>query len=78
MISYSTAWSMRVSTSTSYSIVGALNKLPIAVSGMIFFSKERKTVNTGTAFGILTAFIGGIVYSIAQIKLRRKVLSYNK
>ncbi|KAJ3002042.1 GDP-mannose transporter into the lumen of the Golgi, partial [Thoreauomyces humboldtii] len=36
-ISYSTAWCMRVTSSTTYSMVGALNKLPIAVAGMLFF-----------------------------------------
>src|ERR1700761_5315976 len=36
-ISYTSAWCVRVTTSTTYSMVGALNKLPIAVSGLIFF-----------------------------------------
>lgn len=54
-ISYSTAWSVRVSTSTTYSMVGALNKLPIAISGMIFFGAERKVVNFGN---ILSVVIG--------------------
>lgn len=36
-ISYTSAWCVRVSSSTTYSMVGALNKLPIALSGLIFF-----------------------------------------
>ena len=36
-ISYTSAWCVRVTSSTTYSMVGALNKLPIAVSGLIFF-----------------------------------------
>ena len=36
-ISYTSAWCVRVTSSTTYSMVGALNKLPIALSGLIFF-----------------------------------------
>lgn len=36
-ISYASAWCVRVTTSTTYSMVGALNKLPIAISGIVFF-----------------------------------------
>ncbi len=54
-ISYSTAWSVRVSTSTTYSMVGSLNKLPIAISGMVFFGAERKVANAGN---ILSVVIG--------------------
>jgi GDP-mannose transporter len=36
-ISYTSSWCVRVTSSTTYSMVGALNKLPIALSGLIFF-----------------------------------------
>lgn len=36
-ISYTSAWCVRVTSSTTYSMVGALNKLPIALSGLVFF-----------------------------------------
>lgn len=65
-ISYSTAWSMRVNTSTSYSMVGALNKLPVALSGMIFFSRERHLINSWNIVSIILAFSSGIIYSIAM------------
>jgi len=52
-ISYSTAWSARVASSTSYSMVGALNKLPVAVSGMLFFNSERKVANLGYVLSII-------------------------
>lgn len=67
-ISYSTAWSMRVSTSTSYSMVGALNKLPIALSGMIFFSKERALVNIWSIISVILGFTSGLVYSLSQLR----------
>lgn len=36
-ISYTSAWCVRITSSTTYSMVGALNKLPIALSGLVFF-----------------------------------------
>lgn len=62
-ISYSTAWCMRVTSSTTYSMVGALNKLPIAVAGWIFFSDP---VSFGGVLGVAIAFVAGIVYSHAK------------
>ena len=59
---------MRVATTTSYSMVGALNKLPVAFSGIVFFRKERDSVNTGSIASILLGFLSGIVYTWAQIK----------
>lgn len=32
-IGYTTAWCVRTTSSTTYSMVGALNKLPLAISG---------------------------------------------
>ena len=37
-ISYTSAWCVRTTSSTTYSMVGALNKLPPAISGLIFFN----------------------------------------
>ncbi|KAI8929745.1 hypothetical protein BC831DRAFT_442902 [Entophlyctis helioformis] len=62
-ISYSTSWCVRVTSSTTYSMVGALNKLPIAIAGMVFFDA---VVTTGSVSGVVFAFIGGIVYSYAK------------
>ncbi|ROT36153.1 UDP-galactose transporter [Sodiomyces alkalinus F11] len=63
-ISYCSAWCIRVTSSTTYSMVGALNKLPIAVSGLIFFSAP---VTTGSVSAITIGFISGIVYARAKI-----------
>lgn len=70
MISYSTAWSVRVASSTTYSMCGALNKLPIAISGFLFLSSERASFNLGNLASVLLAFASGIIYSMAQIRLR--------
>lgn len=70
MISYATAWSVRVASSTTYSMCGALNKLPIAISGFIFLAAERASFNLGNLVSILLAFTSGLVYSMAQIRLK--------
>lgn len=64
-ISYCSAWCIRVTSSTTYSMVGALNKLPIAISGLIFFSAP---VTFGSVSAIIIGFISGIVYAWAKIR----------
>ncbi|KAL1858961.1 GDP-mannose transporter into the lumen of the Golgi [Diaporthe australafricana] len=64
-ISYCSAWCIRVTSSTTYSMVGALNKLPIAVSGLIFFAAP---VTFGSVSAIFLGFISGIVYAWAKIR----------
>ncbi|KAJ5320536.1 hypothetical protein PENANT_c033G11275 [Penicillium antarcticum] len=68
-ISYTSAWCVRVTSSTTYSMVGALNKLPIAVSGLVFFDAPV-TFPSVSAIGI--GFVSGIVYAIAKIKQNAK------
>jgi multidrug transporter EmrE-like cation transporter len=68
-ISYSSAWCVRVTSSTTYSMVGALNKLPVALLGMVFFG------NAATLGGILSLFLGiasGVVYSQAKIQQQQE------
>lgn len=64
-ISYCSAWCIRVTSSTTYSMVGALNKLPIAVSGLIFFDAA---VTFGSVSAIFLGFVSGIVYTWSKIK----------
>ena len=64
-ISYCSAWCIRVTSSTTYSMVGALNKLPIAVSGLIFFAAP---VTVGSVSAIFIGFVSGIVYAWAKVK----------
>ncbi|CAJ2505951.1 Uu.00g000810.m01.CDS01 [Anthostomella pinea] len=71
-ISYCSAWCIRVTSSTTYSMVGALNKLPIAVSGLIFFSAP---VTVGSVSAILIGFVSGIVY--AWSKVRQQAVAKN-
>ena len=48
---------------TSDSMVGSLNKLPVAASGMIFFGDP---VNFGSVSAIGTGFVAGLVYTVAK------------
>ena len=60
-ISYGTAWCLRVTSATTYSMLGALNKLPVAFFGAILFADGSGTwvtyvsVAVGLAAGILYA-----------------------
>ncbi|TWU73271.1 GDP-mannose transporter into the lumen of the Golgi [Metarhizium rileyi] len=64
-ISYCSAWCIRVTSSTTYSMVGALNKLPIAISGLMFFAAP---VTFGSVLAIVIGFISGIVYAWARVR----------
>lgn len=64
-ISYSSAWCVRVTSSTTYSMVGALNKLPIALSGIVFFDAP---VTLGSVSAIAIGFVSGLVYTWAKVK----------
>lgn len=61
-MSYASAWCVRTTSSTTYSMVGALNKLPIAASGIMFFGDKA-------TFGNITAIIVGKVYTHIYVPL---------
>lgn len=65
MIGFTTAWCIRVTSSTTYSMTGALNKLPLALSGMIFFGEHA---TPGNALAIAMGFGAGVVYAVAKVK----------
>ncbi|MBW0479922.1 hypothetical protein O181_019637 [Austropuccinia psidii MF-1] len=69
-ISYSTAWCVRTTSSTTYSMVGALNKLPVAASGMIFFGDP---VTLGNITAITTGFFAGLVYALAKTNQQKNI-----
>jgi GDP-mannose transporter len=74
LISYCSAWCIRVTSSTTYSMVGALNKLPLAISGLIFFAAP---VTVGSVSAILLGFVSGMVYTwskVRQSELAKKLL----
>ena len=44
-------------------MVGALNKLPVAASGMLFFGDP---VTFGSVSAVLVGFLAGVVYAVAK------------
>jgi len=68
-ISFCTSWCLRVTSSTTYSMVGFLNKLPIAISGLVFFSAP---VTFGSVSAILLGFVSGLVYGYAKVEQKRE------
>jgi GDP-mannose transporter len=64
-ISYCSAWCIRATSSTTYSMVGALNKLPIAVSGLIFFDAP---ITFGSVSAIFVGFVSGLVFAWAKVR----------
>jgi GDP-mannose transporter len=71
-ISYTSAWCVRVTSAATYSMVGALNKIPIAVSGLIFFDVP---VTIPSVSAIIIGSISGIVYALARLQQQQKKTS---
>lgn len=68
-ISYCSGWCIRVTSSTTYSMVGALNKLPIALSGLVFFDAP---INFFSISSIFVGFAAGLVYVVAKQKQKEE------
>lgn len=65
LTSYSTAWSMSILSSTSYSMIGAVNKLALSASGFAFFKENFETKKLISLFiGILAS----LIYSLDSAK----------
>ncbi|KAK4137366.1 UDP-galactose transporter [Trichocladium antarcticum] len=64
-ISYCSAWCIRITSSTTYSMVGALNKLPIAISGLVFFDAP---ITFGSVTAIFVGFVSGLVFAWAKVR----------
>ncbi|KAL3458652.1 GDP-mannose transporter [Aspergillus heterothallicus] len=65
LISYSSAWCIRKTSSTTYSFVGYLNKLPLAICGIVFFGAP---VTFGSVFAILLGFFSGLAYGYGKMR----------
>ncbi|KNG47897.1 gdp-mannose transporter [Stemphylium lycopersici] len=68
-ISYSSAWCIRKTSSTTYSFVGYLNKLPLAISGIVFFGAP---VTFGSVTAILLGFFSGLIYGYGKMKQKER------
>ncbi|KAJ2744627.1 GDP-mannose transporter into the lumen of the Golgi [Coemansia sp. BCRC 34301] len=69
-ISYCSPWCLRTTSSTTYSMIGALNKLPIAIFAMMWFPDP---VSAGGVLAVLLGFGAGLVYTHAKNAQKRDV-----
>jgi GDP-mannose transporter len=58
LISFCSLWFLSTTTATTYSLVGSLNKMPIAVLGLLFFdsswdAKNLASIAVGLAAGVV-------------------------
>ncbi|KAF7682954.1 GDP-mannose transporter [Astathelohania contejeani] len=59
--SYSTAWCLRLLSSTTLSMLGAINKLLVSISGIMFIGEENVSIlKIGS---LIAGTLGGLVYS---------------
>ncbi|KAJ9465009.1 GDP-mannose transporter [Diplonema papillatum] len=58
-------WCMRMTSPTTYSVVGALNKVPLALLSMYIFDQYP---NMYGALGIFCALAGGVLYTIVNVR----------
>ncbi|ELA42724.1 uncharacterized protein VICG_00039 [Vittaforma corneae ATCC 50505] len=65
--SFSTAWSMKILSSTSYSMLGAMNKLIVSASGFLVFDENFERVKM---LALLVGILSGMVYSLDSIRKR--------
>ncbi|KAG0227902.1 GDP-mannose transporter into the lumen of the Golgi [Mortierella sp. GBA43] len=72
LISYGSAWCVRCTSSTTYSMVGALNKLPVAASGILFLGDPA---TFGNVFGIIFGFVAGMLYSYSKTEQSQRNFS---
>ncbi|CCJ29986.1 unnamed protein product [Pneumocystis jirovecii] len=63
-IAYTSLWCIRATSSTTYSMIGALNKLPVSIFGLVFF-KTPTTFLTISA--IIIGFFSGVLYTIGKM-----------
>jgi GDP-mannose transporter len=61
-ISYASGWALRVTSSTTFSMAGALNKLPLSIFGMILFEHVTST----KLVSVLLACAAGLAYTVCR------------
>lgn len=64
VMTFATFWCMRVTSPTTYSVTGSLNKIPLALLGIIIFNHVPTPLGW---IGIAIAFSGGFVYTYLNL-----------
>ena len=64
VMTFATFWCMRVTSPTTYSVTGALNKIPLALLGIIVFNHYPTPLGW---LGIVVALSGGFLYTYLNL-----------
>ena len=62
-ISYAALWFLSTTTPTTYSLVGSLNKIPVAVIGIVVFAAPTTAANLGS---IAVGLLAGVLFVRAK------------
>jgi GDP-mannose transporter len=62
-ISYAALWFMSTTTPTTYALVGSLNKIPVAIAGILLFNAQTTPANLAS---ICVGLIAGVLFVIAK------------
>jgi GDP-mannose transporter len=62
-ISYAALWFLSTTTPTTYSLVGSLNKIPVAIVGIVIFRAPTTPANLAS---ILVGLIAGVLFVRAK------------
>lgn len=62
-ISFASLWFLSTTTPTTYSLVGSLNKVPVAVIGLLAFSVAWSAPNLAS---IAVGLVAGVVFAQAK------------
>jgi GDP-mannose transporter len=65
-LSASTMWTLRMTSSTTFSIVGALNKIPLTILSLLLF---RNSITFSGFISIGIGLFGGLVYAYSQAQI---------
>jgi len=58
LLSYTSAWCLRITSPATYSLAGTMNKVPLAAVALLFFEKE---LNWGSMTAVVVGGVGLIV-----------------
>jgi GDP-mannose transporter len=67
IMTFATFWCMRVTSPTTYSVVGTLNKIPLLLVGIVLFDQAPTMLGT---VGIGCALAGGALYTYLNLPSR--------
>jgi GDP-mannose transporter len=62
-ISFASLWFLSTTTATTYSLVGSLNKIPVAILGLVAFNVPWSAENLAS---VLVGLVAGIVFVQAK------------